>query len=277
MVIVMMIAEAQASLATLRPADVDLLADVEAALWSNPSIRTLERASLSVDVREGEVFLAGHVASSMLRRRIGDLVAAVPGVVAVHNDIVADADLATAVAQALASDSRTRSHLIRVGTFHGWVRLSGEAPEAVAQAAEEVASRVPHVRGVLDLPRAADDRRTREKRPSLQPGLGADVYTADGPAGRVSQAVISPRNRLVSHIAVQARLEVKGRTVQGQFVVPAEAIEVVSAGGVFLKETSESLAARPMFKEDDFPPAPADWMPPFPYARGTVRWPREAG
>jgi sporulation protein YlmC with PRC-barrel domain len=102
--------------------------------------------------------------------------------------------------------------------------------------------------------------------------LGADVYASDGQVGKVSQVAINPRSRLVSDIAVQARMEVKGHTVAGEFVEPAEAIDWVSDGGVFLMDSSEKLAERPPFREEDFPPAPANWAPPFPYEPGTVRW-----
>lgn len=257
---------------TPRRPEVDVLADIQDALWSDTTIRTLDRESLSLEVNDDEVYLSGHVANRMHRHRIEDLVMRVPGVNAVHNDLIADDELATTVAQALAADPRTRPHLIWVGAFHGWLRLSGDAPEAAVRgAAEEIAGRVSHVRGVLDLPRLPEEQPGAQRRP-LQPRLHVPVYAADGPVGKVGEVVINPRNRLVSHIVVQARAEGEGPNISGLFVVPVEAIETAGESSVFLTDTLRDLAARPVFREPDFPPAPSDWRPPFPYLVGTVRW-----
>jgi hypothetical protein len=254
--------------------DLDVLADSQEALWKDPVIRTLDRDSLGLEVQEGEVYLSGHVTNAMHRRRIEDLITEVRGVSAVHNDLVADDELTTAVAQALASDPRTRPHLIWVGAFHGWIRLSGEVPNAaVRDMAEEVAGRLPHVRGVLDLPRLPGERLGPERRP-LQPRLAVPVYAKNDLAGNVAQVIINPRNRLVSQIAVHARPESLRQSAGSELLVPVEAIETAGESSVFLTDTLLDLAARPVFHEADFPLAPSDWRPPFPYLVGTVRWAR---
>jgi hypothetical protein len=255
----------------------DLLADIGQALFEDPITRLLDRNSRRVEVRDGEVFVDGHVPTMLDRLRVGEVIEAVPGIIVLHNKLVTDIELTIAVSGALAQDAHTTLYPIRVGAYYGWINLAGEAPRGVGDAAEEVAGKVPRVRGVLELPRATDDGLTRLARRPIQPLLGSDVYTSDGLDGdysQVSQVVILPRNRLVSHIAVQTRVQVKWRTVRGQFVVAAAAIELVSDGGVFLSDTSQALAERPQFREDDFPPAPADWVPPFPYLPGTLRWQR---
>jgi osmotically-inducible protein OsmY len=260
----------------LRPPDLDLLAEVEEALWKDPVIRALDRNSLSVEVSDGAVFLSGHVASTVQCRRVEAVVWEVPAVLAVHNGLVADLELATAVAQALAEDPRTLRHVIRVGAYHGWIRMSGDVPESVAYAAEAVAARVPHVRGIIGLPQASANRQGGKKRYPFQPLLGSEVFASDGLTGTVNQVVINPRNRLVSHIAVLTRLMSGDPRPQRQVVVPVEALDLVTEGGVFLQESAKELAARPAFDEADFPQAAPDWVPPFPYQPGTVRWPRAA-
>jgi len=271
--------ELEATLTKFRPIhprpDVDVLADIQDALWSDTTIRSLDRDSLSLEVHDGEVYLSGHVTNVMHRHRVEDLVMGVRGINAAHNDLIADDELATAVAQALAADPRTRPHLIWVGAFHGWIRLSGEVLEVeVCDAAEEIAGLMPHVRGVLDLPRLLNEHLGVQRRP-LQPRLGVPVYAANGPAGKVAHVVINPRNRLVSHIAIQAQAERDGQSTCGVFLVPVEAIETASESSVFLTDTLRDLAARPVFREADFPPAPSDWRPPFPYLFGSLRWLRK--
>jgi osmotically-inducible protein OsmY len=262
-----------ATVTSLMPAshlsDADVLATIEDALWKDPVIRTLDRDSLHFEIHESEVYLSGHVTNAMHRRRIEDLISGVRGVNVIHTDITADDQLTTSVAQALASDSRTRPYLIWVGAFHGWLRLSGEVPNSqVRDAAEEVAGRVSRVRGVLDLPRLPGEHPGLQRRP-LQPRLATPVYAKDGLAGNVAQVVINPRNRLVSHIAVQTLSGQKARNV---FLIPVEAIETASESSTFLTDTLHDLEARPVFHDADFPRAPTDWRPPFPYLIGTVRW-----
>jgi hypothetical protein len=72
---------------------------------------------------------------------------------------------------------------------------------------------------------------------------------------------------------VAGNLEVNQQSIRGQWIVPVEALARVNEGGVFLSEMLGVLMNRPTFDEAAFPLAPADWPPPFPYARGTVRWP----
>lgn len=255
--------------------DEDVRADVWARLWQDPTTRALERSALKLEVHNAEVFLAGHVTTVTHRRQMAELASRARGVKAVHNLLVADPDLVIEVAQALAADARTRPYIIPVGAFHGWIHLAGEVPDVETRAAvEQVAARVARVRGVLALPHLPQARihHIESGRP-LQPRLGEVVYAKDGPAGQVAQVVISPQNRLVSHIVVAGHLEVNRQSRRGQWIVPVEALVRVNEGGVFLFETLDVLMTRSAFDEAAFPPAPADWPPPFPYASGTVRWP----
>lgn len=253
--------------AASRP-DIDIQADVEAALWNESRVRVLDWGNIRVDVRDGEVFLHGHLASGSLFPLVTDIAASVPGVRAVNNWIVPDMDLQREVAQALASDPRTRPHLIRVGAEHGWIHLSGQVPTPEARAAaEEVAAGVPEVRGVLNLP-ALPGAVPVPNRPRLQPEIGATVSASDGSVGTVRRVVIDPRNRLVSHAVVM------GGPMSGEMVVPVEAIEVVNPGDVLVKDSRRDLASRPAFRDEDFPPPPPDWQPPYPYRPEDVRWPK---
>jgi len=260
--------------------DAGIQADAWMVLWKADDLRVLDINSMDIEVHEGEVWLLGHVVDSHHRQLAENLVKAVSGVSAVHNELVADPDLGIKVAQTLAADPRTRPYNVRVGAYQGWIHLSGNVPTPEAQsAAEEVAANVPVVRGVVTLPRLsggngsicpeADDRQCL-----VQPCLGDHVYASDGLAGRVAQVIINLLNRMVSHIVVAADFEIKGQTVRGTFIVPAEAVKVANEGNLFLSDTLVDLASHPVFQEADFPHAPADWRPPYPYAPGTVRWSR---
>lgn len=253
--------------------DSPILEEIWAALWSEKTLRVLDLDSLAVEVAAGEVRLRGHVSKDLHKLRLGDLVAGVPGVVSVHNEVISDRELSVQVALALASDERTRPYRISVVVFHGWVRLHGELPTLEALAAVEgVAARPAKVRGIIALPRLAGES-SAERRRMLQPLADDLVYAQDSIAGRVASVVINPRSRLVTHLVLAADFEEDGRRTKEDIVVPAGAIERVAEGSVFLSVRRSALAAFGTFNEEAFPPGPADWQAPFPYERATVRWP----
>jgi osmotically-inducible protein OsmY len=255
--------------------DMDILSNVEKALWREDLYRVAGRNSIRFEVSEGHVTLRGHVTSPMLRSQFAVWAQAAPGVKSVSNELVADADLTIEVAQALGRNPATRPHVIHVGAHDGWIHLGGEVPSAeVAAAAEAVAATVPHVRGVLTLPRVVGERPPRARRP-IQPRPGQPVYATDGKAGSVAQVIVDPLNRLVSHIVVNTNFELGGRTIRRQVLVPAKALSHVSAGGVFVADTLETVVARPDFRVDDFEAPRWQWQPPFPYNWGDLLWPAQ--
>ncbi len=120
-------------------ADADLLDAVRTALYNYPRLHVDLRA---VDLRvvDGEAWLLGNVASTLNRRILEDLLVEVEGLTAVHNEVVADNELAVQIAQALARDPRTRGQLFGVYPNLGEVFLRGNARSAEAlQAAIEIA------------------------------------------------------------------------------------------------------------------------------------------
>jgi hypothetical protein len=264
---------------SLRP-DQDILADLWEAVWQVDTIRSTDRHSLSIAVHDGVVVLEGHVAGAFNRRRVENIAWSVPGVNAVHNDLVADGDLEIQVAQALARDSRTRPYILRVGSYHGWIRLGGTVPcQELQSAAEAVAAGVSAVRGVIALPRVTGETATPLRR-AVQPRPGARVYGADGEVGLVAQVVINPRNRLVTHMVVSSNMVGASyniadfRRVTGDYLVPVEAAEVVNKESVILTRQTRSITVYPLFDASAYPPAPFTWRPPYPYSPSVVRWSR---
>ena len=117
--------------------------------------------SLSIDVKDGEVYLDGHLAKENNLLLIESIVRSIAGVVAVHSHLVLDRDLIIQVAQALARDERTRPYILPVDAFHGWIHIGGEVPTCELQhVAEKVAGGVSGVRGVTILPRIAGENPT---------------------------------------------------------------------------------------------------------------------
>lgn len=122
--------------------DPELERDVREALWDYPRLR-IDLGTVRVHAQCNEVWLLGHVSSDINRRLIDDLARPVPGVRALHNELVADTDLAVAIAGALAKHEETRGLPIGVYPTLGEVYLRGLVPtEAVKQVAEKVAAEV---------------------------------------------------------------------------------------------------------------------------------------
>jgi osmotically-inducible protein OsmY len=252
--------------------DEGILADIWDALWKVDTFRSLDLGSLSIDVKDGEVYLDGHLAQENNRPLIESIARSVAGVVAVHSHLVLDRDLIIRVAQALANDERTRPYILPVDAFHGWIHVGGEVPTGeLQQVAEKVAAGVSGVRGVTILPRIAGENPTIPHRPA-QPRIGAVVYGKDGEVGVITQVVIQPDNRLVTHVVVRSKELRDGNLVARETVVPLGAIDLVNNESIFLVRNGPSLNAYPALDPDEYPLALFTWKAPYPYTAGEVRW-----
>lgn len=258
---------------TVRP-DESLRAEILEALWRRPEIRWLDIDSITVIVRQGVVTLSGHINKESNFHLISGIVESISGVIRVDNQLVVDRELTLRIAQALAEEARTKSLILPVGTVHGWVRFGGEVPTHEHQiVVEEVTAKVPGVRGIVLLPKLPRESQLQERR-ALQPRVSAKVYSEDGLLGTVIQVIIQPRNRLVTHVVLEAEGFENGNFFRCEYLVPADAIERVNEESVFLKRKTP-LSVVPAFDPSAYPLAPVDWQPPYPYASGMVRWSRE--
>jgi osmotically-inducible protein OsmY len=252
--------------------DDGILADIWGALWKVDTYRSLDLGSLSIDVKDGEVYLDGHLSQENNRPLIESIVRSVAGVVAVHSHLVLDRDLIIRVAQALANDERTRPYILPVDAFHGWIHVGGEVPtRELQQVVEKVAGGVSGVRGVTILPRIAGENPTIPPRPA-QPRIGAVVYGKDGEVGVVTQVVIQPDNRLVTHVVVRSNEIRDGNLAARETVIPLEASDLVKNESIILQRNGPSLNAYPALDPDEYPLAESTWKAPYPYTAGEVRW-----
>ncbi len=270
-----MIADSAHTSEELDRQDRELLAEVDAVLRHGEDLHALSARTIEATAHAGTISLRGHVDNSADRREAERLSAAVPGVAGVHNALVADPDLANAVARALAGDSITRASIFRVGASAGWIQIGGDAADAgVRDAARAVAAGVAAVRGVLSLPRLPGETAAGRRR-TLQPRPGTAAYATDGELGEVVGVIIDPRDRLVTHAIVHARLypERSEENARGQFVIPIDAITMSTIGGTMLTDSMAAVSARPRYHDADYPLPPGDWQHPFPYHVGEVRWP----
>ena len=258
----------------VRP-DNSILIEIWDQLWKYDVIRSIDINSFSVSVVNGIVLLTGHLSRASNRRLIEYIARSVPDVAAVNNKLVVDDELTMQVAQALGKDERTHPFILHVGSSHGWVCLGGEVPTRELQlVAEEVAGQVPSVRGVVSLPKVNGESRDPMRCP-LQPLIQARIYDHNRQEGVVTHVVLQPRNRLVTHAVVSTNDFRDGKDVFHEYLVPVEEMEVVNRESIFLKRNGPPLNTFPAFERSNYPLAPLDWQPPYPYSVGTVRWQRE--
>jgi hypothetical protein len=137
--------------------------------------------------------------------------------------------------------------------------------------AEEIAAQVPFVRGVLSRPRVLGEYPKTERR-SIQPRIQAKIYDYNLQEGEVTQVVIQPRNRLVTHVVASVSDFQDGTFVPHDYLITVRAMEQVNKESILLKRNGPPLDAFPAFEPSDYPLAPLDWQPPYPYTAGDVRW-----
>jgi osmotically-inducible protein OsmY len=256
-----------------------ILADIWDALWKEDAIRSLDMGSLSVEVKGGEVYLDGHLAQENNLLRIENIVHSIMGIVAVHNNLVTDRELIIQVAQALARDERTRPYILPVNASHGWIHVGGEVPTRELQlVAEKVASGVPGVRGVITLPNVTGES-PNMPRLAVQPHIGAIVYGRTRQEGVITQVVIQPDNRLVTHVVVRSNELRDINLAARENVVPVKDIDLVNDESILLvrngrrlAKPAHALSTYPAFDPDEYPLALFTWKAPYPYTAGEVLW-----
>lgn len=270
----------KASIKQIHRPDEEILEDIWQLVWKEETIRAIDSHDISVDVESGQICLSGHVSNDNNNQRIEEMAWSIPGIVAVHNHLVTDHDLSIQVAEALGDDKRTRSFVLPVSCFHGWVELGGMVPNHdIQRAAESAAASVPAVRGVILLPNIMGEhgalKHAAAALDAVQPGIGVRVYGADETEGTVYQVVINPQNRLVTHAIVRVKHKhtSDGRQTWCDYLVPVDSMQVVDAGGIFLSHETNVIQPFPVFNSANYPFAPLTWQPPYPYVVGSVRWP----
>ncbi len=134
--------DGSAALTPFHP-DEELRRDALKALDSYNRLR-VDVKGINVTAIDGVLWLRGHVSSELNRRLAQDLVSGLYGLAELHNELITDPELASAISHALARDPRTAEERIGVYSMLGTVRLRGAVRTAAArEAAGQLANQVP--------------------------------------------------------------------------------------------------------------------------------------
>jgi osmotically-inducible protein OsmY len=255
-----------------RPDDI-LLDHIWRSLWNEETIHAIDIQDISVVVENGQACLSGHVSQNTINQRIEEIIRSIPGVISIHNHLVADNDLSNQVVRVLGENESTRPFTLPVSCKHGWVELGGIVPNREIQhTAEETAASVAAVRGVILLPTIKGENPSLV-RDAVQPRISVRVYGDDENEETVYQVVVNPQNRLVTHAIVRVNQFVYGGQKVCDYLLPVEAMRLVGACGIFLIHRAPVSDQFPILISANYPFAPLTWLPPYPYAVGSVRWP----
>lgn len=256
--------------------------DVDQALLSDEVVRRLDYRSIDVTVSAGVVLLRGHATATASQTRAERAARGVRGVLEVTNQIVTDGEIQLAVAQALASDERTRGHRLFVHVQRGVVWVSGEVSSATVRTAiEAVAGCVPQVRAVINHVEGADGAGATEDQRALFPHIGQEVYTAATRLGQVERVIIHPRHRRVTALIVHGWMADPQRATaelaidppprqERRLVIPISAVQDVTASAVLLHIGDDAAMRLADLDPVAYASPATNWQPPYPYTHAEV-------
>jgi len=112
------------------------------ALRRVPSVGETELRAIQLEVEDGKVLLLGNVAASRIAEAMEGAVSQVPTALGVESRLIADPDVETSVATALAQDPSTQGQRFIVHSRLGNVVLEGQVKPEAAQSAVDVARQV---------------------------------------------------------------------------------------------------------------------------------------
>ena len=257
------------------------------ALWKDDVLRAIEYEQIDVHVKNGAVYLNGHIVNTSSRNRIEHALRAIPGIQGFQNDLVLDDWLTNQVATSLAALEHTYNCKFFTGVSHGLVSLDGMVPdESVKLLAEKCAADHPNVRGVINHIRVSGEVFASPDLPFLQPIIGETIYFLDGPSGVVKQVIMNPNNRRVIAMTVQGRFVDQLQDLQSlnnggirsperQMVIPMDLVRFLTRDSGFLRISSNERDSDLDFNPVSFITPNLDWTPPYPYCPEDVLFPIE--
>ena len=275
------------SLSPIQKTDAAIKESINNALWKDDVLRALDYHEVDVHVKNGIVYLNGHIVGSSSQIRIENAMRKIPGILGTKNNLVQDNKLTLEVAGALGKLEHTFNCKFFSGVSHGVVVLHGEVSSVdVRKSAEQCAASHPKVRGVINAIRVPGVDLGIQDYRLVQPPIGNKIYFLDGISGILKQVVINPDNRRVVAITIQGYFDESRRnltysnysgrqTVKQLLVIPMRVIGYVTKNSGFLTIQSTDSTNYQEFDASLFSAPSIDWVPPYPYCPDEVLFPVE--
>ena len=257
------------------------------AFWNDDVLRAMEYSEIDVHVRNGVVYLDGHIGSTTSQSRIENAMRAIPGILGIQNNLVLDDTLTHEVATSLGDLERTYACNFFTGVSHGVVSLNGiVSDENVKLLAEKCAASHPNVRGVINHVRVSGAELELPEQPFLQPSIGETIYFLDGISGVVKQVIMNPNNRRVVAMTIlgqfaDQRQDLKSfkksevRSPERLVVLSMDVVRYLTKVSGFLHISSNEQERYMNFDPTRFSTPKIGWKAPFPYCPDDVLFPIE--
>lgn len=262
--------------------DAEIRENIYHAFWKEDVLRALEYFEIDVFVKDGDVYLSGHILSASSRGRIDNALQGILGIVGITNNLVLDDNLTLEVATSLGELEHAHGCKFFTGASHGVVSLNGKVKSLnIKLLAEQRASANPNVRGVINNIQVVGDKSDVQPWPFLQPVIGVIVYFLDGISGVVTHVVINPNNRRVDAIIMQGHFGNQERELQTMdnsearrpeqlIVVPMNAVRFLTKNSGFLHIRSYESNRYMDFDPEAFTAPDLAWIPPYPYCPNDI-------
>jgi len=275
------------SLSPIQKTDAAIKEYVDHAFWKNEVLRAIEYSEIDVHVKNGVVYLDGHIVSAASQNRIENAMRAIPGILGIRNNLVLDDRLTLEVATSLGKLEHTYDCKFFTGASHGVVSLNGiVSDENVKLLAEKCAASNPNVRGVINNVRVSGTELELQDQPFLQPTIGEIIYFLDGISGVVKQVIMNPNNRRVIAMTVQGKFtdrryelhsltDGKAQLPEQLVAVPMSVVRYLTKASGFLYINSTERNRYTDFDAGTFIVPNKDWLPPYPYCPDDVLFPVE--
>jgi osmotically-inducible protein OsmY len=269
-------------------ADASIAEKVDRALWNNDMLRSTDYREIDFAVKDGIVFLSGHVISTSNQQLAEDAARTTPGVLEVENFLVPDDIIIREVSGALGKIEHVYGVKFFTGTRNGVVVLNGAVSSTnVRLLAEKCAANIPGVRGVINNVRAPGVDLKAEDQRFLQPSIGEQIYFRNDVCGKVERVIINPNNRRVVAMVVRGRYSNlqqdpsflaygEDPTPERLVIIPISTMRYLTKSAGFLKIDSAEAARYSDYDPSLFIAPRDDWTPPYPYCPNEVLFPVES-
>jgi osmotically-inducible protein OsmY/uncharacterized protein YkvS len=254
-------------------------------LWKDNVLRAIEYYEIDVHVKNGNVYLYGHIVGKTSLLRVMNAIRTVPGILEITDHLVLDDKLTLEVAESLGELEHTCACKFFTGTSHGVVSLNGTVSDPnLKMLAEKCGADNPNVRGVINNVHVVGVDSEIQDQLFLQPCIGETIYFSDGISGVVKQVVINPNNRRVIAMTILGRFssqhheleslnDVNDRLSEQIIVVPMDAVRYLTKVSGFLHITSKEKNRYTEFDLACFFMPENSWKAPYPYCPGDVLFP----
>ena len=267
--------------------DAAIKESIDHAIWKDDILRAIEYYEIDVHVKNGVVYLHGHIVSATSKSRVENAIRSVPGILGIQNNLVLDDKLTRDVAVSLGELEHTYDCKFFTGASHGVISLNGNvSDENVKLLAEKRAASNPNVRGVINNVRVSGALQEVQATPFLQPAIGETIYFLDGVAGVVKQVIIDPNNRRVIAMSIEGKFanqrpqipvgtNGKAEPSKHLVVVAMNEVRYLTKASGFLSIDSNQKNRYVEFNPFRFFTPKKGWKAPHPYCPEDVLFPIE--